>query len=113
MTAVVDAFADPATPEFRRSRPALVRARLAWGEQRRVAQATCIQGVCVGDRVMVELEPGLIWTGTVQSWSRGGTATALRSATVAEVLLDPGHLHSSHIVIRRRDRLTPLRKELK
>lgn len=103
MSAVLDAFDAPATPEFRRERPALVRARLRWGARRLSAAREAVQGIAVGDRVTVELFPGATWTGHVVAWRR------LPTATIAEVRLDPPcPLWPVGLLRRRRHLLAPI-----
>ena len=110
MSDVLDIFAAPTTPQFQQEHPALVRARLAWSARRQVVEAVSVQGVCVGDKVAVELKPQCFWSGVVTAWRKGEHALALRTATVAEIRLDPGHPDwTSPVLVRRRDRLFPLR----
>ena len=109
MAGVLDIFGDAA---LIKGRPAVGTARLRWAKQQRAALSMAVQGVRIGDRVGVELKPNVYWSGTVEAWRRGGRqALALQSATVAEVRLDPGHPDwTSPVIIRRRDRLFPLKQ---
>lgn len=113
MADVLDIFAAPTTPQFQQAHPALVRARLAWSARRRIVETMSVQGVRVGDKVAVELRPNSFWSGVVTAWRKGGQALALQSATVAEITLDPGHpdWSATHLV-RRRDRIFPLRNKV-
>ncbi len=109
MAGVLDIFGDPS---LLRDRPAAGMARMRWAVQQHRATTMQVQGVRVGDRVAVELKPKCYWAGVVTSWRRGGReALALQSATVAEVRLDPGHPDwTATNIIRRRDRLFPLKE---
>lgn len=110
MSDVLDIFAAPTTPRFQQDHPALVRARLAWSARRPVVATVSVQGVRVGDKVAVELKPKFFWSGVVTAWRKGERALALQSATVAEIRLDPGHPDwSPSVLVRRRDRIFPLR----
>jgi hypothetical protein len=77
---VLDIFAAAASPAWRTSRPAQVRARMAWARQRlataRVAPPAEVQGVRIGDWVRVEYRPGALTDpGVVVAWERSPTAT--------------------------------------
>ena len=104
---VLDIFAAPATPAWRRERPAQVRARMAWARQRladaRRGPPPVIQGVGVGDWVRVEYRPGC-WTqpGVVVAWRREG------AATVALVRVPEPYIPHGWTTLRApRHRLTP------
>lgn len=75
MSAVLDIFAAPATPAWRTERPAQVRARMAWARQRLAAERAAplleVRGFAVGDRVSVEVRPGLTEIGILTAWERG------------------------------------------
>lgn len=98
---VVDIFADRATPEARRTRPALFRARIAWSAQAIAAQAApvfvgrdsvrTIGGVSVGDTVEVETHPGRRRSGVVVAWDSPTDATAPVAGGfyAARIRLDP------------------------
>jgi len=84
---VLDIFAAAATPAWRTERPAQVRARMAWARQRlaaaRAAPLQSVQGVGIGDHVMVDIRPGVTALGKVAAWDRGPTGAV---ATVALTL---------------------------
>ncbi len=97
MSVVVDILADRATPEARLARPALFRARMAWTAERRPVPAdrahlTIVGGVSVGDRVEVEVRPGLRRRGVVVAWERPedrpGVAPVALGGAVARIRLD-------------------------
>lgn len=99
---IVDVFAPRATPAARQERPALFAARARWAATRLRAEkgvldvdgqptvsAQCCGGVFAGDRVLVDVAPGVFWRGTVLRWERDALPLARFAHPVAVVRLDP------------------------
>ncbi|MBS0362727.1 MAG: hypothetical protein JSR98_15225 [Proteobacteria bacterium] len=114
---VLDVFAEPATPRFRRERPAVAAARLAWGAVRRSVEAGRLVGrglsqavVRPGDTVAVEIAPGHWWRGELLGF--GGEDTGV---VLARVRLDPwppgivppAGFAAGLVINRRRERIAP------
>lgn len=91
---VVDVFAARATPELRRARPALFRLRTRWAEARLREEAGALRscgGIAIGERVRVEVRPGVYRYGVVLAWDKASSLSSrvLLSQTLASVRLDP------------------------
>lgn len=98
---VLDVFAQPATPAFRRARPALCAARMAWAGQRLAAAFTgAFAGYAPGDTVIAELRPGVAVRGVVEFWrtlrplpgcGTPGRAAQVRLTATGRAVLVPAH----------------------